>query len=1736
MYLSLLERHVLDLDPDALRPATKALILSLLPGLEEESSDDFERILGDIDKLRAAISGSYVGSKDDSSGHGASFFWQSLFLASIWSDSRRPGALAYLKKRLPQLGPMTANGSVESGINHQEAKKSNLPAYAEAVVSPEPGLLVRCFASGLCDKQTLLQRGYLDLLLSHLPLNSPVLVESIDKGELQRLVTAAMNVVVRRDMSLNRRLWAWFLGPDASDEDDDGIQPVTPTSPIDGVFHETQSASALYFKQYGIEPLSASILAMFNPWETRPIEKVKPFRICLSLMDRWEVGGPLVPRIFLPAMQDLLTYRAKSSEKDFQDVLRSAGGFFDGIESGIIWGQLQDLVVSALHSAQQAPDSRVSKLELAEMIFSCFNVREEEMMTFHMPLTCLSILNLVHQRESVSKFHNIGCGPEVLQRALRVAEELLLYMPEREHLNASFGGSAPPSMESLSKSIDRIVQQRITAFYTDSSGNLSASPPPFSSQITADLLLKYAVTIFCSALESAHGPQSIESRAKVLTKFVNKFPTCDILDLARLVRAFQNALEACHEDSLLKRFQVSMSIHQVLLAILSKATEPQAPSEDLSRLFSELIDQFWSFLTPSSPKYHVESVRCLMQIDGIYEDEHILEASIARFVHRSLNSPERSDSAEPARRFVVFWTHTMQHAALPGKRMMSRSRRTSLVSSTQPAADVNESKNALSRPMLLLLEGLDNEGTELYNFLTAWLKGIADIDKIILSLVDRITEIQNHNRTNIQQADDPLFHTLIRNRDRTEEALYFLQILLNILRLSSSNVQTTLTSRMSLDTSRDEEGFQEASLQVVVARLCLQFLQQRPKPLEPSSEVLLAKLDQMSLKVMRQLLENPDLSSLQAFTFEEPLVDVLLANLDNNIREPSVVIALIDVTLAYIKLKFIPPRTTRSRKSSSLDAIRSLAGRVEGAGVLDPRSNGSSQSRLPPKRLLQCIQSYIGSPNSLETLEHWVQFLIEVFPLYSSSLFQKMIPLVGTFYRQINDLLSRLQSTFSQAPEREGSVPDIGVFSLFTGLEHIIMAAQSQLSAEESSETTSKPSDPSTGLFSGVFSTETQKGRSSTANSRLTVILCLQDTVRICFSVWSWASYGQESDSHDNTSAYSFSFVSSRLRSRARRLLDRMFAAEALECLETLILEWKQHPQEGDNQASYRHPVINLIHVLEASRPKLTMPALFNAIYSRTNPQALDVGRRSTLTSDVRELELAEFLIEYTKSLDDDAMDEIWADCMTFLKDVLTNSISHGPVLPALLLFLLTLAEKVENTNFGEQRKMRKELNDLFSRLLTATFTSKPAAAFLERPSSRVGIDGEVPNRLPRNEKDILALPVRQSSVVDILVLILPRLQTVLSEQDRLVGAASVISTNVFGPIIHSKRFFENLQLNWLILLQKVMRIPNAIKAWRKDVSELFNHSKLFSLDTLLVNEGLLGVLKQWATTDKDRVPEFLGRIASPTSAGLMFGVGASAARLDADKKTQLNLRRAAVLILAMDTDAIVSSISAIEEKIVDILNATAASSPSSVTRAEIFLLLRTMTLKTSAIHLAPLWPMVAAELQKALRSAVPQAKNYDTYNVPSLLQACKLLDLLLLLGPDDFQMHEWLFITDTIDAVYRPGHWDPVALVDEIVEDYGNTSQEPPPSPGLQNSSPTQESFGSQGPVKRTGTSGLELRGEAIAEISKGEFVKKTVIPFYSRLSLHHFEAVYSMSEVDLDGCKKELIEDIFDDKTIVG
>ncbi|KAL6403574.1 Protein dopey [Ilyonectria robusta] len=1708
-YLDILEQHFLGIDPRSLRPAMKSIILALLPGLEDETSEDFERTLRMVESFKHTIRPANSEELAERHSSGDAFFWQCFFLASITSHSRRAGALAYLVRCLPQLGPpaTTKNSSEDDRRNK----------IAAIVASPEPGLLLRCFASGLSDEQLLIQRGFLDLLVSHLPLNSNVIRTRVKPGDLELLLKAAVGVVTRRDMSLNRRLWAWLLGPEPTNsETEPGAEP---TSPSDTHHHAYLASRTSFFEEFGLHPLTRALLQMIKgSHQSSAGERARPYRICLSLMDRWEIGGLVIPEVFLPIIESVRQFKAQASTKaEFTEVLRSASVFFDGIESGLIYGEIVSLLAQAIGAGTVNVNEQSDKFSLISFVLANFNVREEEMITIHAPLSSLAALSMLEDWTDRQPSNHSGNSASVASQTLNIAISLLELVPERAFLKH------PPTSKRGAESALTIsnidVLKKIRTFYVNEQGNIDASPPPFNAMEIGELLFQKVVKFICGDKDSSKPLADLGVRTRLLILALHKMPKTYKLAEQRILKFLVENLE-----------QPSPLQFSDFSAMLNMATQlyhaERIETNEVTSLVGPLVRHAWSYLSASEPKYHVEAVRGLWQLQSTlpYSNRDIEAALSSLIVAEDSSSLESFGAVDKGRTLSVLWSHTLQDDTYGGGRRGSKTPILELRSLPRLSGADNY-EVMLTQPLFLILDALQDDRSQLYMTVKSWLNSMLGIDRLFLIFATKLNDIPFLDDI-IGSSEKPDEDSVTFSEDEDLDlCLYYLRTLSNVLACAGDISWAVLASKhvafrgqqLQISTGADEE----MTLQEFFVRVCTKCITGNPAAaVDKEIEGRINQLYRYALTILHKFFLSPYAAPLSTFHFENILIERLFSALKG--PDPYVQVLLLDVVYDTLKLRDVAPVTasgspTSEKRPPSFDPIR--GSRLSVATTERPVISS------PPPQLLKCLQEGLSSPNSRPVLDSWVAFVAECLPFYTESIFQVLIPLVETLCDEIGTTFSNLSETFvstSLSTSSEKATPESTLIFLVNGLEQVLARGHEQLLAEEArTQVTKSPDQPQSlfGSISGVFQTDAPQSRSATANDRLTVHLAFQDAVRICYKIWTWGQ-GEDSNKQDLNSSASFLYTSLRMRNRARRLLEQLFTAENLECLETVIDIWK-------NSAVDSRPseVFNLLSALEASRPRHTIPALFNAIYSRSNPTALDPGRKSTMTIALQDSDLVVFLVEYARSLEDDAMDEIWQDCMLFLKDLLGNPFPHRQTLPNLLEFAAILGEKVDNTNFGEQKRMRRELGDIFLRLLAALFTTKPMAFTDPVLSSGAPDKTELVRRTTVN-----GAADGPDDVVFILASIVPNLIKILVEPDRVLSAAATISTNVIGPTLRAKGFPDTFSKSTLQLLLELSRLQNNQKTWKKDVSDAFNDPKFFGMKLELAKDNWIPLLRQWTLTDKDKLLEIVSRINAPTTAGIVFGVGATSARLEADRKTQLSLRRIATLILAAAEDAFVAELTTIFDKLVELLAASSTSSPSSTTRADIYMVVRALTLKTSAIHLGMLWPVVNAEIHSAISSVVAPDNSTasDTYTNAAILQACKLLDLLICVAPDDFQLHEWLFITDTIDAVYRSSTYQPVALVDEISEELGAVAA----NSALQTESVAHLVASSSSRRPLLGPGGIS---DEVSLERKDEVVAKVLRPFFGQLSIFAFESTYAMGRLDRDACISSLLKDIFDERSIV-
>lgn len=683
----------------------RSIILALLPGLEEETSEDFDRTLHLVARFKEAIRPRESVRLGEHHASGDDFFWQCFFLAAITSHSRRSGALAYLVRYLPKLGPTASAGAGEEGIT------KSLHAI---VTSPEPGLLVRCFASGLGDEQLLIQRGFLDLLVSHLPLSSDVLQSRVKPADLELLMKAAVGVVTRRDMSLNRRLWAWLLGPEPTGQDGD---------------HNEQNQAYLssrttYFEDFGLQPLTRALLQMIQGASRgNSAERARPYRICLSLMDRWEIGGLVVPEIFMPVVDSVRKFQAQAASKsDFDEVLRSASVFFDGIESGLIYSEIVGLLAQAIGPGSLIARDRMDKLALVNFIVSSFNVREEEMVTIHAPLTCLAALLMLEDsknRKAKTALTDIE-SEKLCDQVLGAVVSLLELVPERAFPQRLEQNGNQKDRTALLSTSNVELLKKIKTFYVHEQGNLESSQPPFTAVESGELLLEKAVIYICD--DSKDSPvNDIAIRVRILTQILSKTPGNYHLDAKQLVSYLHGKLSKS-QPLLFPHFSAMVMLSTQLYSAR------RIQDKEFSDLIGPLVRHAWSYLSASEPKYHVETVRCLWQLQtALTLSGRDIEAAIAEILTKPMAGPEKtSHSAENGRTFSVLWSHSLQDVSSERRGSKGQTldqRQIPRLSGT------DHYQVMLTQPMFLVLDALLDDRTQTYMVVKSWLNSMIGIDR-----------------------------------------------------------------------------------------------------------------------------------------------------------------------------------------------------------------------------------------------------------------------------------------------------------------------------------------------------------------------------------------------------------------------------------------------------------------------------------------------------------------------------------------------------------------------------------------------------------------------------------------------------------------------------------------------------------------------------------------------------------------------------------------------------------------------------------------------------------------------------------------------------------------------------------------------------------------------------------------------------------------------------------------------
>ncbi|KAJ7687383.1 Dopey, N-terminal-domain-containing protein [Mycena rosella] len=1619
--LNLYDTHYLPLQA-ALRPIMKSFILALLPGLEEETGEFFEKVLSLLDRLSGTVS--------------PAFFFQNIWLVMLTTPSARGTALNLLARRLPRL-------NAEEDIS--------------VIIGRDIGLMIRAFAAALEDDNLLVRRGALDLLLQSMRVDSAAIrkAQSDDRTILMR---AATSVVLRRDLSLNRRLYTWLLGPDENSQ------------------HQLE-----YLRQHALELLQTTLKDEMTAPSGEYAES-RPFKIFISLLDKWEIGAPLTETLVFDSFKAIkhLIEAADGGE----DVAMTASTLYEAVEPPVLWKQL----LSAVFDEITGDGTRVEAICMVLFILRTF-AQEEEIQTIHLPIIFASLTDLldIQIKRSVSR----TLTPSV-RESLILLEEMLRQIP---HAALMQRPELSGEMEMAAKSERPYV---FAATFYGFKPTLETTPPsgPFTIPFASAFQNLVTLSINCSRFMTngcdTPGPlREVSSQCLlILDRLVGRLNSQVTLEwdpdqwLSSVLSALEH--ETCNFTMVDRTISLIVALHG------TPSVHPRLLVDERP-IMSKMVNRLLKYLRPNFTVYHVRSVSLIWSLESATSRSHV-ESILAQ----TMTSPESRNVQEAYEAFGVLWRLTEDNL-LPGFRFKV--------------------------PMMIVLDTLKNDDPCLRRIGETWMRCslksyLRVLDPILFDLLDpSIRRIPNTAKVRSKELQGFLYE---RPFDQ-HYTNHLLEMLLSIIRFGGQGFAKTARStsikrshHVGLIQRVESAGVSdpEPSYLEVLVDILLRFLQSEPKPasdavMQPNNVAIQStSIDLLQAVVARGEIDPVTVEVIEAIVVGKLYLCIHRTRLDLQNKLLHLLHSLISASTAS------DPPTGKQR---------------QGDGAVDSATGPDSSQEVAPRGypvnplLIQTLVDGIATHTNRPVLQHWLDFVLMAVPQFQPALQAVVTPLNDCLCRQLLASLGDiLNVTFKDGlftDDLTSSATDAELIMLLGGLERLVLLSLAYPTESANSDDDQTITDKTTensgllGYVSTVFSSENvQNLVEEQLTARSPGYRSLHEAVRVLYLVWSTLVWSDREvwSSKDETLA----LIYTRTRLRCRRVLEHLFRVQSAEVFESIIDCWNRELPES--QIPYEQ-AFELVDVLIASAQS-AVHMICESITCRISGVS-EKTKKQAINPDLTDAVLFKFLEQYLQRLEGPLALQVWGRFLQLVKDVFGNTREFKlQTYPALRCLT--------------DRRIRKELQETFGKLLDSCVVFVGRAydqgSWIRRSTKDSLVTNGRESPAPRDEK--LAASVSSlgpdptprpastelASQVNLYIATtaMPGLRRFLMDNDKVVASCTNIVYYIVSPAMKGKSRPMDVDNTVVDTIQEMTKIPAALKTWRPPVSELLSDNRLFNCTSEDAGKWK-PIMKSLFDQDKTAFPELLAKVATAPSANIFTN------REYEMLLRSLNIRRLSFVLFAGDKNHFLTLLPSIQEKLVDILRNVTAP----IVQSEVYLCIRVLLCRLSAHNLTSFWPVLLTELYRLFEQLMTTLPPDGAEDLQLILSASKCLDLLLTLQSEEFQIHQWIFITDTVDAIYRPDECFPEAMMDQLAEIVSSLpvaeSREPSATNGLI-TSPTAytASFGEQRPMRRP----------LLNSVRQIESIRD-LVPFFSSVSISSYESMYaSGGNVDWAAVERGIMDDMFD------
>ncbi|CAO3668855.1 unnamed protein product [Rhizopus stolonifer] len=1635
----------------------------------------------------------------------------------ISNPGLRPPLLNYLLRKLPKIADREDVAVVLGG-------KENV------------SLMVRAFSATLNDQQLLVQRGILELLVQNFVLKHRM----IPYDDLVTLMKAALGIVLRKDMSLNRRLYAWLLGTEGSTQ-----------------------AQIIYFNTFAERAATQAMRSMLHQEQT---SLQRPYKMLISLMDKPEVGQPIVNSIFMDSLFSLQKTQSNL------EIMQSANMWMDMMEPYLICMKLFECLDTNFPS-NKLPHA-LEKLKVVEFALTAFKLTDDEIQHVHFPLL-LAVLSkkLQISLKSPSFTDILSHVDECILLILILLEQLPEHIFLKDHTPGK-GKQYEIGMnivdyvreyygyQDVQQQTEVVTQnEEETKEIINDEGDLSSLSTKEPIQFQLQKRPKF---------EPLRGSVLVKEVAdnmiKFLTEFVDKYIVLpkDLLDGIdvgaegkrlkhiehHLERVLLNTCKAinCMAKYADDTFEINQSLTKALLncsqqvhafglvnAGLSTMVQliKQRRFVDVSILkdvthVKKIMDKLWLFLSPSTQMLHMRTVELIWLVVHV-SVPHQVETIISNFlIHQ--------DNTESYEKFGILW---------------------------ELSESIPEASLTFSRPMMIVLDLLGDHALK-KRVGESWVRSYLNsyvrlLEPFILTLLDkkiirrattkRVEWKQQVLKNQQPKTTDIAYFLYVKPFD-TEIVDYLLTLLTQLFQFGGQNAlrdcknhfidpEGSIYNAVQVSLLDTDQNSDTLTFLDVLVLVCIRYLESESnnKHLLPSviRSIQLHAIDFLYLIVSKldhvdtQLIEKVQNSCLNKLLF-----CVTTENFDLQQK----LLHLLHSTLAITSANAYHAKE-HQRKLSSESELNKGDGETNEAILV-----AQSCSDLFVKTVIDALTL----PKNRVMLTHWMDFLSAVLPYIKHGFQHMIVPILICICHQTYLRCGVLHVAIHEKPDDclplESAERETLIF--LSGFERIAMfcLTEKHVSDDWFLNSTCEMPIPQLSENSGLsgfaqFVHENQKHE----KPRDVILYQLPVIFHILLDVWKvfrkpeWTAETKKSLGNAKVEAilHTFSCAADQAKGRLETIFEKLFRYSTVDFVEAfteiffienpLALELEQ--QQMDEKA-FDYLPLDVLSVTPSSTPEHIVSILLDSIRQRT-PGTYQNRRRNILRlgklTDTSLLRFTEIYCGYMKKPESIVI--LWPIIHSFAKDYLSQASTFKAFLPGLMRFLTIALEELSlSEGYEKDRRIRRDAQELYQRCVDYCILIAGKALdqslWMRRPTTvydeSVTDDGssihtadsvlftEEKNLSTSNVSDMekkASWKTREDGLINqinqyLANRVIPRLRKLVGDNDKINSLLNNLVYYVIVPSLKSKR--STVILNQLC---EMAYMPFTYKTWRKEVWDMFIDNRFFYM-TASAAKKWKTVIQTAFSIEKERFTELMNR--TTISPSTTFFSNKDQEILNG----ALNLRRLSFVLFAGTVDQYVPQLPVIQEKIVELLKLE----HGEMVHIEIYLCLRIMLVRFSQKHLMNFWPVLITELMRLFNSFVYNDFDYRPEEAQIALAGCKFLDLLCTLELDSFQIYQWIFIRDTVETLIKRPELGPTPIIELLNEKMMNL----PNSMDISAISLMESTTPSSGSLRRP-----MLTMHSIGSIHQLSF-------FIEHVGLYVYQSSFTLAKPDLPFIESLLLNDMLE------